>query len=61
MSDISRPLAKSSAELVAIAIAAHKAGDTELQTAALRKLRDQDGIKLSFGMPQTECEADDAE
>lgn len=61
MDDISRPIAKSPAELVAIAIAAHKTGDSELKTAALRKLREQFGIKLSFGMPRTECEADDAE
>lgn len=52
MADISPSLAESPAELVAIAIAAHKAGDTELQTAALRKLRDQDGMKLSFSRPQ---------
>lgn len=57
----SKPLSTSPAELVAIATAAHKTGDTELKNAALRKLREQFGVKLTFGMPQKECEADDAE
>ena len=61
MSDISRPISNDPAELVAIAIAAHETGDTDLQTATLRNLREQFGIKLTFGMPRTECEADNAE
>lgn len=56
-----KPLSKSPAELVAIATAAHKTGDTELKTAALRKLREQFGIKLTYGMPQKDCEAADAD
>ena len=59
MGDISRPIGKSPAELVAIATAAHKTGDTDLKAAALRKLREQFGIKLSFGMPHAESEVSD--
>ena len=59
MADLSRPIAKSPAELVAVAIAAHKTGDTELKTAALRKLREQFGVKLTFGMPHVESEVSD--
>lgn len=61
MTDISRLIARNPTELVANAIAALKTGDTDLKVASLRKLREQFGVKLTFGMPQKECEAADAE
>lgn len=45
--------------LIAIAIAARKSGDRELARAALRELRDEHGIRLSFSRaPKSEARAD---
>lgn len=52
--------AKSDApSLVAIAIAAHRTADRDLERAARRELKESHGVELRFtrGKPQTDCAA----
>jgi hypothetical protein len=42
------PRFTSPAELTAVAVAAHKAGDVRLERAAKRELREQFGMRISF-------------